>query len=549
MTATVNNPQSDGGSGLPTDPNGNIIANIVPRRGTRANLQTVIGGAGELASTSDTPGIVKFTGGAIAGGVDVLPFNSTLQFTAPGSGANQNVTLPVTADTVQVTIPAALTGTSVLIPDTTLAQKGQVLRVELVSGAIPSLLGVQLPNTNGGIEIYFDGTAWSLSRQYGARVKATAAGINGSVFLYPGIYDDTAGVGNNRVVVGQAIATGNNAIAGGSGAAALNQNASAYGNNAKANASGSAAFGNAAQATGSGACAFGPNSAAIGQSSLALGGSNTQGAIVGALGDQATLSPTTGITASTVITATFTVAGASAHYEVGGNIEILLGNGVPFEGNVASIVGNAITFTAGSALAGRTLSGAATVFNTGIGQNSIAFDPFCVATQQGSVNGGFSGYGQGWNGVTPLGFSQWGTANIGAQSTGVTAVTLTTDASGAPNTSKLPGSANSLAPESNKAYRVTGKLLGKPAGAVTSYYSNTYDWLVIAPPSGNATVSAVTAGAAISAFNAAGIAAAPTVAVTIDATSGQMRVVVTPGAGTTGSVTWGMRLDWEEVSA
>lgn len=47
---------------FPLDGSGNAVANVVPRTGTLSNLLSLSGGAGELASATDEPAIVQFTG-------------------------------------------------------------------------------------------------------------------------------------------------------------------------------------------------------------------------------------------------------------------------------------------------------------------------------------------------------------------------------------------------------------------------------------------------------------------------------------------------------
>lgn len=63
--ATSEKNQPNGYAGL--DANGDLVGNIIPRTDTLANLLTVVGTAGELASATDQPAIVKYAG-TVAGG-------------------------------------------------------------------------------------------------------------------------------------------------------------------------------------------------------------------------------------------------------------------------------------------------------------------------------------------------------------------------------------------------------------------------------------------------------------------------------------------------
>ena len=63
-----------------TNAAGDIVANIVPRTDTLANLQLIVGSQGELASATDTPAIVKYYGTVAGGDVFVQASN---QFGTP----------------------------------------------------------------------------------------------------------------------------------------------------------------------------------------------------------------------------------------------------------------------------------------------------------------------------------------------------------------------------------------------------------------------------------------------------------------------------------
>ena len=63
------------GPSLMADANGDIFVNIVPRTNTLTYLGSVVGTQGELASATDTPAIVQYTGGTTQGGDIFRPAN------------------------------------------------------------------------------------------------------------------------------------------------------------------------------------------------------------------------------------------------------------------------------------------------------------------------------------------------------------------------------------------------------------------------------------------------------------------------------------------
>ena len=111
------------------DSNGNFVGNWIPRTGTLTSLEALAGTQGELASATDIPAIVQFTGTA-GGAYTFLPFDTVQSGTFSGSGAISG-TIPCTSQTVRVTLSGAQTSFTGTLQNGYL--DGQTLTVQFIS--------------------------------------------------------------------------------------------------------------------------------------------------------------------------------------------------------------------------------------------------------------------------------------------------------------------------------------------------------------------------------------------------------------------------------
>ncbi|HET8685957.1 MAG TPA: hypothetical protein VFM18_04755 [Methanosarcina sp.] len=161
MTATSNTTVS-GTSNLQFDSSGNLIASIVPRTDTLANLSALAGGVGELSSATDVPAIVKHNG--VAGGaVPITAFDSVYAYTfSTGTGTVSGTINPL-ARTVTVTIGGAVTQVNVTLGNGSF--NGQLLTLHHLSGgniAVYTINGstIQMILGDSRMTIVWNGSSW-----------------------------------------------------------------------------------------------------------------------------------------------------------------------------------------------------------------------------------------------------------------------------------------------------------------------------------------------------------------------------------------------------
>ncbi|MDE1905357.1 MAG: hypothetical protein KGH75_02750 [Rhodospirillales bacterium] len=198
---------------LATDSTGNIIANIVPRVDTYANLTGVdILGAGELASASDAPAVVMGTGG-VAGGAVITSLPGVTATINTGAAATYTLSANQLAEVVSLTGTVSCSVTLPSLPATMIGAT-TTIRGNVHSLAVNANLAANVPTgnssamtpTNGpvsgvytpGLMLQWSGTQWTLAASIGS---LTAPGIYNAIALQ----GKASGFGSASIGVGPTI--------------------------------------------------------------------------------------------------------------------------------------------------------------------------------------------------------------------------------------------------------------------------------------------------------------------------------------------------------
>lgn len=530
---------------LVTQPTDYLVANVVPRTNTLAALLTTVGVAGELASATDVPAVIQFTGGVTAGGPVTYSFESTNAITVLGTGAITG-TLPITSDFVRLTIGTGVTSYTATFPNGYV--DGQKLTVELISSQTGmnayTLNGLQIAaNTNFNlisssvsvtsttrppVSATFrwnaTATAWELISA-GNVVGLTSTTLQtfnlGLYNIQTGAQSSAVGV-SNQTLGAQSTAIGVGNIVGSAEGIAIGYAVRAYG--------GSAAIGTSTYAVGQYSVGMGSGQA-IGQSSFAAGGTSGFGAVTG--------NPTS--YALTVVSGGPTYTGtcaSTAGLEASAAIVLVnLVNGVytvGFGGVVSVTSGTQFTFTS----AGLVPATGTSVFNVTDGQFAMS-----LGTSRARNYGAFSYGATYYNSVGDL---QSEKICLATQTADATPTILTADALAA-NANLTFGNSNRFVLETDKVYDCTLSLVGKQVGSNNSIrFKRTF---LAVNSGGTVTLSALSAlgtdvGIGTSQWTTTWIASPPFTAAA-NATQKSIDITVTGLASTT--ITWFAQIDTGEA--
>ena len=155
--------------GIAFDAKGDLILNIVPRTGTLASLLALDGGAGEIASATDAPALVKLTGNA-GEAVALMPFGTVrVQSITAVSFVFPALTIKPDARIVTINPTNVGSGTATIAAGTFI---GQPLRVMMLTGGGGgTLTGLPVDgsttsiSSNQALDLVWTGTAWHLENQ------------------------------------------------------------------------------------------------------------------------------------------------------------------------------------------------------------------------------------------------------------------------------------------------------------------------------------------------------------------------------------------------
>ena len=462
-----------------------LIAEIVMRTNSLANLLTTVGNAGELGVANNVPAVVQFFGGSTAGGNVFWSFASVTAFTssAPSSGTS-SLTISPTMDLAAITVPASSTTLAITLNSGSVAY--QKIRLSLVStpsglanltvnGTSIDTVGLASIPTSTQLTSDFDlvwtGTAWVLfsNSSVPASIGAEATRVG------PG----TVALGQQSVAIGYgAVAAGEYGLAIGFGSSAPMP----YSVGINAVAAAFNAFSLLGSSDGDGAVALGYNSAAgpfafsgpsavVGSGALGYGSVSLQGGAAVSQNGSYTSAIASGTLAAGV--ASCVVSGnVTATFNAGDHVVVSLTKAANPTIYYAGVV-NTSSYSAPNTTVAVALTNGpiGNVWPSGYALSQVQnVSPGALTVNLGQgasvANFGENAYAPSYN--NQQGDGQCSKVMLYASTSAAGAVTMTTTGQGSTvNTSTIQGSSNRFILDTNKGYDVQLRLVGKVYGSAT----------------------------------------------------------------------------------